>query len=101
MNAYLDSLDRLSAACAQYQIDFILPAHGHVLGQAPAAIAQLKAHRLRREAKIVQVMQRHPKGTLDDWLVHAYDDVPQAMWPMAKRSLLAHVQRIGSLAVEV
>ena len=101
MSAYLDSLDRLSAACAQYQIDFILPAHGHVLGQAPAAIAQLKAHRLRREAKIVQVMQRHPEGTLDDWLVHAYDDVPQSMWPMAKRSLLAHVQRIGSLAVEV
>jgi 23S rRNA pseudouridine2604 synthase len=24
---------------------------------------------------------------------HAYDDVPPRMWPVAKRSLLAHVQR--------
>jgi recombination protein RecT len=27
----------------------------------------------------------------------AYDDVPQRMWPVAQRSLLAHVQRIESL----
>jgi pseudouridine synthase len=48
MTAYLDSLDRLTAACvAEHAIDFILPAHGHVLGQAREAIAQLKAHRLR------------------------------------------------------
>ena len=97
MTAYLDSLDKLATACAEHQIEFILPAHGYVLGQAPDAIAYLKAHRLRREAKIVQVMQKQPGGTLDDWVVHAYDDVPPRMWPVAKRSLLAHVQRIEAL----
>ncbi len=98
MTAYLESLDKLSAVCTSCQVGYILPAHGYVLGEAVEAIARLKAHRLRREAKIVQVMQKQPDGTLDDWVVHAYDDVPPRMWPVAKRSLLAHVQRIEALA---
>ena len=34
MTAYLDSLDQLSAACETHGIEFILPAHGYVLGFA-------------------------------------------------------------------
>ena len=97
MNAYLDSLDVLSAACDEYSIDFILPAHGYAIGQARTAIAQLKAHRLKREAKIKAVMQKMPDGTLDDWVPLAYDDVDERIWPVAKRSLLAHVERIREL----
>jgi recombination protein RecT len=98
MNAYLDSLDKLDAACEAGGIDFILPAHGHVIGSARTAIAQLKAHRLKREAKIAAAMQRLPQGTPDDWLPLAYDDVPERMWPVAARSLAAHVARIRQLA---
>jgi recombination protein RecT len=98
MTLYLDSLDVLSTVCTQHSIEFILPAHGHVIGgydgEAAVAIARLKAHRLRREAKILQVMQALPQGTLDDWVAMAYDDVPARMWPVAKRSLMAHVARI-------
>jgi glyoxylase-like metal-dependent hydrolase (beta-lactamase superfamily II)/8-oxo-dGTP pyrophosphatase MutT (NUDIX family) len=97
MNDYLNSLDLLSAACDEHQIEFILPAHGYVLDQAKAAIAQLKAHRLRREAKILKVMQAHPQGSMDDWVALAYDDVDARIWPVAKRSLLAHVQRLESM----
>jgi recombination protein RecT len=43
MDAYLQSLDKLRAACEAGGIGFILPAHGYVLGEAPQAIAQLKA----------------------------------------------------------
>jgi len=100
MTAYLDSLDLLSAACAQHALEFILPAHGYVIGgyagEATAAIARLKAHRLQREAKILEAMQTQPQGTPDDWLAHAYADVPERMWPVAKRSLIAHVARIES-----
>jgi recombination protein RecT len=99
MNAYLASLDKLLAACARYGIEFILPAHGHVLGSAPKAIAHLKAHRLHREAKIVAAMRARPQGALEDWVELAYDDVPPRMWPVAQRSLLAHVQRIESLGL--
>ncbi len=97
MTAYLESLDSLSASCDEHGIEFILPAHGHVLGSAKQAIAHLKAHRLRREARIVAAMRARPTGTLDDWVELAYADVPPRMWPVAKRSLLAHVQRIEAL----
>ncbi|GAB3774315.1 hypothetical protein GCM10028796_48440 [Ramlibacter monticola] len=97
MNAYIDSLDRLMAACDRHGIEFILPAHGHVLGPARKAIEQLKAHRLHRESRVVAAMRERPGGTLDDWVELAYADVPPRMWPMARRSLLAHVQRIEAL----
>ena len=101
MNDYLNSLDLLHAACTEHQLKYILPAHGYVLGgpddEAQAAIARLKAHRLQREAKVLAAMQAHPDGTLDDWLAQVYADVPQRMWPVAKRSLMAHVARIKTL----
>ena len=97
MADYLDSLDRLDAACAEHGVDFILPAHGYVLGDARGAIAKLKAHRLAREAKVLAAMQALPQGSMEDWVQRAYDDVPPRMWPVAQRSLLAHVERITSL----
>ena len=97
MTAYLDSLDRLSAACDAHEIDFILPAHGHVLHNAPQAIAQLKAHRLAREAKVAAAMQACPGGSLDDWVALAYLDTNPRLWPIARRSLQAHVDRINLL----
>ena len=99
MTTYLDSLDKLSTACDEHGIEFILPAHGYVLGEAKTAIAQLKAHRLKREAKILAVMQALPDGSLDDWVPLAYDDVDSRIWPVAKRSLLAHVERIQALGM--
>jgi recombination protein RecT len=97
MADYLDSLDRLDALCAQHGVEFILPAHGYVLGNAREAIARLKAHRLAREAKVVAAMQARPEGTMEDWVRLAYDDVPERLWPVAQRSLLAHVERIRML----
>ncbi len=98
MADYLDSLDRLGALCAAYQIEFILPAHGYVLGRAAQAIDKLKAHRLQREARVLAAMQAQPGGSLQDWVALAYADVPPRMWPVAQRSLLAHVERLRGLA---
>lgn len=99
MTPYLDSLDTLSAACDTHSIEFILPAHGYVLGEAKAAIAQLKTHRLKREAKVIVAMQAQPEGSMDDWVKLAYDDVDPRIWPLAKRSLLAHVDRVRELGL--
>jgi len=98
MTAYLDSLDALDAACEAGGIEFILPAHGYVIGFARTAIGMLKAHRLKREAKIAAAMQKLPDGTPEEWLPLAYDDVPDRMWPVAARSLAAHVARLRQLA---
>jgi glyoxylase-like metal-dependent hydrolase (beta-lactamase superfamily II) len=94
MDAYLRSLDLLLAACEQHAVDHILPAHGLVLNNARKTIVHLKRHRLLREAKVLSAMRAHPNGTLEDWVPHAYDDVEPARWPVALRSLRAHVERI-------
>ena len=99
MAAYLDALDRLTAACGSHDIRFILPAHGHVMGSAAEIIARLKAHRLAREAKVIAAMRHKPDGGPDDWVPLAYADTPKGLWPMAKRSLLAHVERIQALGL--
>lgn len=97
MADYLDSLDTLDAACTQHGVEFILPAHGYVIGEARVAIAKLKAHRLAREAKVIAALEALPGGSVDDWVAHAYDDVPPRIWPVAQRSLLAHIERIRAL----
>jgi glyoxylase-like metal-dependent hydrolase (beta-lactamase superfamily II)/8-oxo-dGTP pyrophosphatase MutT (NUDIX family) len=99
MGDYLDSLDKLAATCEAGGIEFILPAHGHVLGFAHQAITHLKAHRLRREAKIAAAMQALPQGSLQEWVEKAYDDVPPRLWPVAARSLQAHVDHIREQAL--
>ena len=95
MNAYLGSLEILTAACDEFGIEFILPAHGYVLGTAKRVITDLKAHRLQREAKVAAAMQAQPQGSLDDWVALAYSDTPERLWPLARRSLLAHVERLS------
>ena len=94
MGDYLASLDTLSRLCAAHGVRHILPAHGHVLDGALATIAQLKAHRLQREAKVLAAMQARPQGTPEEWVPLAYDDVDARLWPLALRSLLAHVEHL-------
>ena len=101
MGDYLASLDKLVEACQQWHVQFILPAHGYVLGNlwnepysATDCIKRLKAHRLKREDKVRRAMQALPQGSLQDWLPLAYDDVPEALWPVAMRSLQAHVEHV-------
>ncbi len=104
MTDYLNSLDLLSSVCTANHVKFILPAHGYAMGgpddEALATISRLKKHRLQREAKVLQAMQALPDGTLDDWLAQVYTDVPPHKWPVAKRSLLAHVARIERLRLQ-
>lgn len=99
MADYLDSLQRLDAVCAEHAVQFLLPAHGYVLGQARQVIAQLTAHRLAREAKVLAAMREVPQGSAEDWVALAYADTPTALWPLAQRSLLAHVERIRALGL--
>ena len=104
MSDYLASLDKLLQACASDSIEFILPAHGYVLGNLDGAaydaadvIRRLKGHRLQREAKILGVMRALPHGSMQDWVERAYDDVPPRLWPVAMRSLTAHVERLKEI----
>ena len=119
MTAYLDALDKLDAACAQCDVQYILPAHGHVLGGAGSAdpsqtpesgagarriIAYYRQHRLGREAKIIAAMRQLGVGentaqSRQQLLPLAYADAPPALWPVADRSLDAHMARILALGL--
>ena len=101
MGDYLASLDKLIELAHQFEVEFILPAHGHVLGNvwgedfsAVDCLSKLKAHRLARDAKVRRAMQEQPGGSLEDWLTLVYEDVPKSIWPVAMRSLMAHVEHI-------
>ena len=87
------------AGLAAHQVEFLLPAHGYVLGSARTVIAQLRAHRLAREAKVLAAMRAQPEGSVQDWVALAYADTPPALWPLATRSLQAHVERIHALGL--
>jgi recombination protein RecT len=112
MTDYLESLDTLHALCKQYDLRFILPAHGYVLsacdarhpdddshGGAARVIAHLKQHRLKREAKVIAAMRQKPGAHIDELLPLAYDDVDAKLWPVAARSLTAHMERIRTIQV--
>ncbi|NJN36436.1 MAG: MBL fold metallo-hydrolase [Nitrospiraceae bacterium] len=110
MSDYLDSLDTLAALCEQHDLRFILPAHGYVLsacdgskpdqdsaGGAARVIAHLKQHRLKREAKVIAAMHQKSNASAEELVPLAYDDVDAKLWPIAARSLAAHMQRIRDL----
>jgi glyoxylase-like metal-dependent hydrolase (beta-lactamase superfamily II) len=90
MSAYLEALHRL----LHEPIDYILPAHGWVLGPAPEAIRHLISHRKAREAKVLGAVRRARSAPLGQLLPVVYDDVRPQLHAVASRSLLAHLQKL-------
>ena len=97
MGDYLASLALLAGLCSEHNIHSILPAHGGVIEQPVQTIEALLRHRQAREAKVWAAMQAQPQGSAESWLPLAYADVPPALWPVAMRSLLAHVAHLQTL----
>jgi glyoxylase-like metal-dependent hydrolase (beta-lactamase superfamily II) len=89
MGQYLDSLRRLPGL----DIAAAVPAHGPVIADLAGLAQHYVAHRLGREAKVVAALER---GLVDtgDVLAAAYDDTPRALWPLAARSLEAHLRKL-------
>lgn len=89
MKAYLESLARIDALGSTA----LVPSHGPVLREPSAAVAQYVAHRLAREAKVTLALADGPLAW-DELLARAYADTPQFLWPIAERSLEAHVRKL-------
>ncbi len=97
MKDYLDSLAMLK----QHTINAIAPGHGTLMLEPQREIDALIAHRLKREAKVVEVMQRVGSGTLEALVPPVYSDVDPSRHVIAKYSLWAHLlklQRDGRVA---
>jgi glyoxylase-like metal-dependent hydrolase (beta-lactamase superfamily II) len=89
MQAYLSSLEKLLAL----DITALAPGHGHVIETPHDEARRLIAHRLKREQKVVDALARK-QGTLDELVALAYDDTPEKLWPVARRSLHAHLIKL-------
>jgi glyoxylase-like metal-dependent hydrolase (beta-lactamase superfamily II) len=90
MSDYLQSLERLQ----QEPVTRLAPGHGLTIDDAQGEIKRIIAHRLQREAKVVERLRAAGPITLDDFVVRVYDDVDPRLHPLAKSSLLAHLQKL-------
>ncbi|MCO4764442.1 MAG: MBL fold metallo-hydrolase [Myxococcales bacterium] len=86
MGQYLASLARLQTLDSKW----LAPAHGAVLRDPAQILSHYISHRRGREAKVFGILSDAPQP--ENLLVtKAYDDVPRRIWPLALRSMRAHL----------
>jgi glyoxylase-like metal-dependent hydrolase (beta-lactamase superfamily II) len=90
MATYLKSLERLLAL----DLAAVAPGHGHVIEKPHDEVRRLIAHRMKREQKVIDAFACGDPATLDELLPLVYDDVPQRVHPVARRSLHAHLIKL-------
>lgn len=90
MTLYLASLELLLARPAAT----LLPAHGPPIAEGPAKLREYLAHRRMREARVLASLTDQP-APVAALLPSAYGDTPQMLWPLAERSLLAHLDKLA------
>ena len=85
-----------------YDISHIAPAHGDLMNNPIEVVKGLVAHRLGREAKVVQAMQGLAPTTIEDLVPLVYQDVDVSLYPVAYFSLWAHLRKLeeDSLAAQ-
>ena len=84
---YLESLALMREAAPPW----LAPAHGPVLHQADETLQYYLSHRLAREARIYGALGEVAVAE-DALLPIAYGDVSRRFWPLALRSMRAHLQ---------
>jgi endoribonuclease LACTB2 len=91
MAEYLASLARMKALGPRA----LLPAHGPVLTDPPGKIDEYTRHRLWREERVASALGKRGTATPGDLVPEVYQDVPPALFPLAERSLLAHLIKLA------
>lgn len=86
MGAYMASLGRLQDKAWRR----FLPGHGEPVEDPAARLAELIAHRLRRETEVLAALEAGP-ATPSALTALIYRDIPQGLWPAATRNVLAHL----------
>lgn len=75
----------------------IAPAHGDLITDPPAKVDEYVRHRLEREAKVVAALDAAGGArTVDELVPVVYADVDEARFPIARRSLWAHLRKLAA-----
>ncbi|MEO5696096.1 MAG: MBL fold metallo-hydrolase [Burkholderiaceae bacterium] len=90
MAAYLASLREL----AGLELDWLAPGHGFLMANPRDALQAIVAHRLKREAKVVDALRALGETDAETLLARVYDDVKPQLLAMAMRSLRAHLLKL-------
>ena len=93
MARYLDSLRRLLRL--DPSLSAIAPGHGSLLREPAATVEGIVAHRLWREAAVAEALDRAGRATVDDLIPPVYADVSEALHPVARYSLWAHLRKLA------
>lgn len=91
MRQYLASLRHMKALAPSA----LLPAHGPVIADAAARLDMYIHHRLWREDQVMSALRSLGAATAAQLVPVAYADVPPAVYPLAERSLLAHLVKLA------
>lgn len=92
MADYLESIDKLVAL----EPDVALPSHGTLINNATEKLKALKAHRLRREERILKAW-RDGVTEPTDIVPVVYTDIGEMEKPLAARQVIAHLERLEGL----
>jgi glyoxylase-like metal-dependent hydrolase (beta-lactamase superfamily II) len=90
MAAYIGSLREL----CERDLEWLAPGHGFLMAQPQRAMQAIVAHRLRREAKVLDAVRAAGPASAQELLVKVYADVHERLHAMAMRSLTAHLLKL-------
>lgn len=90
MRGYLRQLRRLAALEARLG----LPAHGEPIEGPSCKLWATHDHRLMREGKVLVALARLQPADADLLVPVVYDDTPVQVWPLARLSLAAHLEKL-------
>jgi glyoxylase-like metal-dependent hydrolase (beta-lactamase superfamily II)/8-oxo-dGTP pyrophosphatase MutT (NUDIX family) len=89
MATYFDSLRRMQ----ELPVTALFPAHGPVMANAKQKIQEYIDHRLERERKILKAWERGHREPATI-VKEVYTDVSPAMYGLAERSVVAHLEKL-------
>ena len=89
MATYLDSLRRMT----ELELGVIYPAHGPAVKDGTRRFQAYLEHRRAREKKLVRALESG-LSEREELLAVVYDDAPEPLRPVARRSLLAGLEKL-------
>ena len=91
MGEYLNSMYKLT----KKKINAVAPGHGAIIDNPYEVIDWIIKHRLKREKKVLKSLKENPNLKLSELVKLAYNDVNKSIYPLAERSLLAHLIKLS------
>lgn len=98
--AYLESLARIADLTGNGEVTTILPGHGPTIADAAGMVAYYRTHRADRLEQVRQALADGAAAEADPVegvLTRVYADVPEAVWPAARLSIMAQLDYLGVL----